>query len=103
MKKLSDLSMFELCQTTGIIEAICDHCLGRDDLKVEQVEEEPYSEYEVTSVFRSQFSGYCRVDPDHTIRRADLVGKLRLSDNPFIPVSGVCCKSCVKMLPRAAR
>lgn len=56
--------------------------------------------YVITKVFRSGYSGYCTLDPEHRIKRNDLVGKLGRADNPMLPVTGVACKYCVKHIPR---
>lgn len=50
--------------------------------------------------FISQFSGWCAVDRFHKVKRGDRVTKVMWADNPTIPVSGVACKSCTKILPK---
>lgn len=52
--------------------------------------------YIVVATFRAQFSGVCNLDDSHMYRVKDIVGKLERSDNPFIPVPGVCCNRCVR-------
>jgi hypothetical protein len=51
--------------------------------------------YVVTATFKSQFKGICAADETHAYRVGDYVGKLERTDNPFLPVSGVCCNRCV--------
>lgn len=54
--------------------------------------------YVVVATFKSSFRGDCNVDETHTYKTGDRVGKLERSDNPFIPVTGVCCNRCVRTL-----
>lgn len=63
----------------------------------------PELEYEVVSIFPSQFAGTCNIDDRHRIRKGDRVGKLRLSDNPMVPIPGVACKYCTTDYPRAKK
>lgn len=55
-------------------------------------------EYVVIAVFPSQYSGVCNVDDGHRYKKGDYVGKLERSDNPFLPVRGVCCNRCVRTI-----
>lgn len=55
-------------------------------------------EYVIVATFPAQFSGVCNVDPTHGFRRRDIVGKVERSDNPFLPVTGVCCNRCVNTI-----
>lgn len=59
------------------------------------------SEFEILSTFRTLYPGWCNVDPEHRIRRDQLVGKLQRASNPLVPVTGMCCKACMKGLPKA--
>lgn len=52
----------------------------------------------VTSTFKAQFKGTCTIDETHSYRAGDIVGKVERTDNPFLPVSGVCCNKCVRSL-----
>lgn len=54
--------------------------------------------YIVVATFRAQFSGVCTVDDSHYYKTRDIVGKVERTDNPFIPVPGVCCNRCVRDL-----
>lgn len=53
-------------------------------------------EYLVVAVFPAKFKGVCALDRNHAYKTGDFVGKLERSDNPFIPVPGVCCNRCVR-------
>lgn len=53
--------------------------------------------------FRSQFYGYCAVDPEHRIKRNEFVQKIQYSDNPFLPAPGVACKRCISWLPKGRK
>lgn len=53
--------------------------------------------------FDSQFTGRCTIEYDHRIRRGDLVARVQRADNPMLPVPGVACAACVKVLPRGRR
>lgn len=58
-------------------------------------------EYEVVGrPFQAQFSGYCAVDYDHRIKRGDRVARIQRADNPMIPVTGVACPMCLRILPK---
>lgn len=63
-----------------------------------------FEEYEaVGRPFESQFPGHCAVDWDHKVKRGDRVTKIQRADNPLIPVGGVACAKCTKIVPKAAR
>lgn len=47
------------------------------------------------------FPSRCTVDYEHKIRTGDQVARVRRADNPMLPVPGVACTLCLKMLPRA--
>lgn len=55
--------------------------------------------YVIVATFRAQYSGICNLDDNHGYKVKDIVGKLERTDNPFIPVSGVCCNRCVRTTP----
>jgi hypothetical protein len=58
--------------------------------------------YEIVGkVWESQFPGHCTVEYEHKIRRGDQVARVRRADNPMLPVGGVACTTCIKLLPRA--
>lgn len=61
----------------------------------------PDEMYEIVAVFDAQFPSRCRVDYDHKIRVGDRVARLQRSDNPMLPVTGVACSKCYKIIPRA--
>jgi hypothetical protein len=58
-----------------------------------------HSEYIITATFPAQFKGRCRVDDTHVYKVGDYVGKLERTDNPFIPVQGVACNRCIRLIP----
>jgi len=61
-------------------------------------------EYEaVGRPFDAQFPGYCAVNYDHKVKRGERVTKVQRADNPLIPVGGVACGKCTKIIPKAAR
>jgi hypothetical protein len=51
--------------------------------------------------FNAGFPSHCAIDWEHVIRRNDKVSRVQRADNPMLPVSGVVCTSCMKMLPKA--
>lgn len=57
-------------------------------------------DYEIIAVFESKFTGHCIINWDHKIKRGQKVARVRRTDNPFVPVSGVVCWSCARLLPR---
>lgn len=67
-----------------------------------EIDDEADIEYELIGRwFHAQFPGHCAVDWEHLIRRGEKVQRVQRADNPMLPVQGVACPSCVKMLPRA--
>jgi hypothetical protein len=86
------------CTVTNEPMVSCYHCLNSS-----YIEAEPTGpEYEkVGMAFRTSFKGTCTVDRRHTIKKNDLVCKVQRADNPGIPITGVACKNCTHMLPRA--
>ena len=96
---LSNLSMDKECLYSGLPMATCSHCRGDDDLANSDDEED----YEITATFDAKFNSVCLINEDHRIRRGDKVAFVQHADNPMIPVRGVVCASCVKILPRARR
>jgi len=89
----SDLPMESCAHCQGIEEEKEIHpVFGNDDLE----------EFEIVGhTFEAQFSGTCTIDRSHEIRRKDRVAKVQRADNPMLPVSGVACKNCVRLLPHA--
>lgn len=55
----------------------------------------------VGMTFEAQFRGSCAIDHDHNVKRGDKVCRVQRADNPTIVVTGVACKNCTKVLPRA--
>lgn len=56
-------------------------------------------EYEVVGhPFPTQFAQFCRVNYTHKIKRGDMVAKIQRADNPMLPVTGVACKVCVRLM-----
>lgn len=86
-----------LCELTELPPAWCAHCQGTPDLEEED-------SFEVLGrPFDAQFPGRCTIDYDHNIRRGDLVARVQRADNPMLPVQGVACSACVRILPRVKR
>lgn len=69
-----------------------------DDLFDEDDDGQFGEEFVIVATFPAKFSGICAADPLHAYKRGDYVGKLERSDNPFIPVQGVCCNRCVRTI-----
>jgi hypothetical protein len=94
---------WEECSYSGLAKAFCDHCKNG----IPKKEEKPMygdtsNDYErIGRVFEAQYAGTCTLDWDHKVRRGDRVSKVQRADNPMIPVSGVACASCTKVLPHA--
>lgn len=87
----------EICEKSDLPKEWCAHCRKSEDVNTTE-------EYEVVGrAFDAQYSGRCTLDYDHQIRRGDLVARVRHADNPMLPVQGVACSACVKVLPRAKR
>lgn len=64
--------------------------------------EEPHEEYELIGrTFESMYAGRCTIERSHKVKRGDMVSRVQRSENPFVTVSGVACKTCTKSLPRA--
>lgn len=63
-------------------------------------DQEPYER--AGNPFRSPFSGWCVIEPSHKVKRNSLVCKIRRTDNPLVPVSGVACEHCTRILPRGS-
>ena len=57
-------------------------------------------DYEVTATFESMYNGTCNLDNRHAVRRGTRVGYIREIANPLVPIRGVACAQCVKILPR---
>lgn len=51
--------------------------------------------------FPAGYNGTCTIDYDHRIRRGDTVSKVQKVRNPMVPVSGVACAACTKVIPHA--
>jgi hypothetical protein len=69
-----------------------------DDLRQRDLDE-----YEVTQTFLAVYIGQCTMDNQHPIRRNTRVGRVRMISNPLIPIPGVACADCVRLMPRAVR
>jgi hypothetical protein len=51
--------------------------------------------------FQAQYGGVCTINMDHIVKRQDWVSKVQFADNPMLPVSGVACTSCTRILSHA--
>lgn len=68
-----------------------------------EVEDDTDDDFELIGRwFEAQFSGHCTLDYEHRIRRGDKVSRVQHASNPMLPVTGVACSACVKVLPHAA-
>lgn len=95
------LSYDKECLFSGLPMATCSHCTGDDDLMGVNADYDYYDDYEVLRTFEAQFHSHCLIDENHRVRRGDRVAMVRRADNPMLPVRGVACASCTKVLPRA--
>lgn len=68
-----------------------------DDVRVRE------GEFEVTLTFPARYNGECTIVNEHKIKKRDRIGRVRLIENPLLPIPGYACESCVKVLPRAVR
>ncbi len=62
---------------------------------------DPEAYERIGRTFPSGYNGSCTIDYDHRIRRGDVVSKVQKISNPMVPVSGVACASCTKVIPHA--
>ena len=83
-----------ICEITELPQAWCAHCRKTPEL------DEVFAEDYVLSgrAFEARYHGRCAIDYDHTIRRGDLVAYVKHADNPMLPVPGVACAACVRMI-----
>lgn len=86
----------ETCDYSLLHRYECAHCMNIDDSDIT-----PDHDYEIVSIFPSQFGGVCNLEPAHRIRKGDRVSKIRRADNPMVPLSGVACSYCTLEFPRA--
>lgn len=87
----------ERCVVTDVLVDWCVHCR-------EQAGADPMEDYEVVGPrFEAVFPGRCAVDHDHVIKRGDRIARVQKAANPMLPVPGVACTMCVKVLRRATR
>lgn len=91
------------CPFSGLPRYTCSHCTG-DVEEPTPVYGKHDEDYEILGrIFEAKFAGHCTIEYDHRIRRGDSVARVQRADNPMLPVAGVACASCVKILPRASR
>jgi len=50
--------------------------------------------------FEAAFPSHCALNWDHAVKRGDRVSRIQRADNPMLPVTGVACKTCTKLIPR---
>ena len=55
----------------------------------------------VGRAFTASYRGNCTINYGHVIKRGNLVSKIQRKDNPFMPVSGVACTECTRILQRS--
>ncbi len=53
--------------------------------------------------FMTMYPGNCTVDYEHIIKRGERVARVRRADNPMLPVSGVACYRCIRLMMTARR
>lgn len=96
--------VLEECDFSGLAKEFCAHCKGDTlgDEKTPEFGNGDVDDFEIIGrVFEAQYHGVCTINYDHKVRRGDRVAKVQRADNPMLPVSGVACKDCVKLLPHA--
>lgn len=105
---------YEECDFSGLAKIYCAHCLGHKlgdekpeprafaNLDVEESGEDPEDLFEVVGrAFEAKYKGHCTINYDHKIKMGSRVAKIQRKDNPMIPVSGVACSECIRMLSKA--
>ena len=103
---------YEECDYSGLAKIYCAHCLGHKlgDEKPELPKygnldpesEDPEDVFEIVGKsFEAQYKGRCTINYDHVIKLGTKVARVQRQDNPMIPVSGVACAACIRLLPRA--
>lgn len=103
---------YEECDFSGLAKIYCAHCLGhklgdeKPDLpkfgNLDVAREDPEDVFEVIGrAFEAQYKGHCTINYDHTIKRGSRVARVQRQDNPMIPVGGVACSECIRILPKA--
>lgn len=97
---IPDNSLFEECDFSGLPKASCAHCLKHDDSFLDGTDASTDEAFVIVAVFATQWAQSCTIDRSHRIKRGDMVGKVKRTDNPFIVVPGVACESCVRDYPR---
>jgi hypothetical protein len=98
MTTLTPEQLQEVCDFSLLYRYECAHCTTMDDSDIT-----PDHDYEIVTIFPSQFGGYCTLDDRHRIRKGDRVSKLRRADNPMVSVPGVACQYCTLDLPKARK
>lgn len=100
--KTGEVLDMEECDFSGLPHALCSHCTGDTEEKAPDYGNADEEEFEVMGrIFEAQFSGHCTIDYDHKIRRGDRVARVQRVANPMLPVAGVACAMCVKVLPKS--
>lgn len=44
------------------------------------------------------YPGVCAIDKRHKYKKRDTIAKVKLKENPFIPIPGYACASCVILM-----
>ncbi len=99
------------CEWSGLAKAFCAHCTGdklgdeKDQPKYGNLDlsrDDPEDVFEVVGrAFEAKYKGYCAINYDHKIKLGQRVARVQRKDNPMIPVSGVACSECIRILPKA--
>ena len=91
-----------ICDYSDLPTESCAHCQGIQEEPTEWFGNDDPEEFEIVGhTFEAQYNGVCTIDRDHEIKRRDRVAKVQRADNPMLPVSGVACKNCVRILHHA--
>lgn len=92
----------ELCEKTDMPKYSCAHCQGIKEEPVAVYGNDDTVEFErIGHSFEAQYGGVCTIDMNHIVKRKTRVSKVQRADNPMLPISGVACASCTKILPHA--
>ena len=98
---MTDDNIYAECDFSGLPRIFCSHCKGTIEEKPPTYGNDEPDEFEIIAVFDAQFNGTCTIDRDHKVKRGTRVSRIQRADNPMIPVAGVACASCTKMLNHA--
>lgn len=55
----------------------------------------------VRGPFKTAYRGTCTIDRMHEMKPGELVAVVQRADNPMLPVPGVACYRCIRLMSRA--